>query len=211
LSTAGRTRGMNCTSARREGVALKRRAVLASAALLPLALAGCVPAVIAVGAGGAAMMATDRRTTGAQVDDEGIEIKVLNQVNAQYGDRVHVNVTSYNGVVLLTGEVPDQGVWASIGGIAKGTEKVRLVQNELVVASNSELSTRTNDSYITSKVKARFVEANKFPPNAVKVVTERAVVYLMGIVTRGEGTAAGEIAASTEGVARVVKVFEYRA
>ena len=85
------------------------------------------------------------------------------------------------------------------------------MQNEMVVAKNSELSTRTNDSYITSKVKARFVEANKFPPNAVKVVTERGVVYLMGIVTRAEGTAAGEITASTEGVARVVKVFEYRA
>ena len=211
MSTAGAIRGANRMSARPEGASVTRRTVLASALLLPFALAGCVPAVIAVGAGGAAMMATDRRTTGAQVDDEGIEIKVLNQVNAQYGDRVHVNVTSYNGVVLLTGEVPDQGVWASIGGIAKSTEKVRLVQNEMVVASNSELSTRTNDSYITSKVKARFVEANKFPPNAVKVVTERAVVYLMGIVTRGEGTAAGEIAASTEGVARVVKIFEYRA
>jgi osmotically-inducible protein OsmY len=190
---------------------MKRRTLLASAMLLPVALSGCVPAVIAVGAGGATLVATDRRTTGAQVDDEGIEVKVANQVNAQFGDRVHVNITSYNGVVLLTGEVPDQGVWASIGGIAKGTEKVRLVHNEIVVAGKSELSVRTNDSYITSKVKARFVEANKFPPNAVKVVTERAVVYLMGIVTLDEGTAAGEIAASTEGVARVVKVFEYRA
>jgi osmotically-inducible protein OsmY len=211
LSTTGSTRGADCTGAKPEGASVTRRTVLATALLLPLSLAGCVPAVIAVGAGGAAMMATDRRTTGAQVDDEGIEIKILNQVNAQYGDRVHVNVTSYNGVVLLTGEVPDQGVWASIGGIAKGTEKVRLVQNEIVAAPNSDLSARTNDSYITSKVKARFVEANKFPPNAVKVVTERRVVFLMGIVSRAEGTAAGETAASTEGVARVVKVFEYRA
>lgn len=190
---------------------MRRRTLLALALGLPMAMSGCVPAVIAVGAGGAALVATDRRTTGTQVDDEGVELKIANQVNAQFGDRVHVNVTCYNGVVLLTGEVPDQGVWASVGAIAKGTEKVRVIHNELVVAPNSELSARTNDTYITSKVKARFVEANKFPPNAVKVVTERAVVYLMGIVTRAEGAAAGEIAATTEGVARVVKVFEYRA
>ena len=94
---------------------------------------------------------------------------------------------------------------------AKGVEKVRSVHNELTVISpNSELSARTNDSFITTKVKGRFVEASTFPPNAVRVVTERAVVYLMGIVSKQEGNAAGEIAATTEGVARVVKVFEYR-
>ena len=186
---------------------MKTAAILLAALLT---LTGCVPAVIAVGTGGAALVATDRRTTGTQVDDEGIELKIVEQTNTQYGDRIHLNVTSYNGVVLLTGEVPDQGVWASVGNIAKNTVKVRTVQNELVVAPIANLSARTNDSYITSKVKARFVEANKFPPNAVKVVTERAVVYLMGIVTRGEGSAAGETAATTEGVVRVVKVFEYR-
>ena len=178
---------------------------------LAIGLSGCVPLVVAGAAGGAAMVATDRRTTGTQVDDEGAEIKIANQVSNQYGDRVHVNTTSYNGVVLLTGEVPDQGVWASIGNLAKNTEKVRVVQNELVVGPATSLSQRSNDSYITSKVKARFVEANKFPPNAVKVVTERGVVYLMGIVSRPEGASAGEVAATTEGVAKVVKVFEYKA
>lgn len=187
-------------------VAVQAAALLAGA----IALSGCVPAVIAVGAGGAAMVAADPRTTGTQVDDEGIEIKVADQARTQYGDRIHLNVAAYNGVVLLTGEVPDQGAWASVGGIAKNTPKVRSVHNEMVVGPTSELSTRTNDSYITSKVKARMVEANKFPPNAVKVVTERSVVYLMGMVTRAQGDAAGEIAATTEGVARVVKVFEYR-
>lgn len=175
------------------------------------ALTGCVPAVIAVGAGGTALVATDRRTTGTQVDDEGIELKIAQRANAQYGDRIHLNITSYNGVVLLTGEVPDQGVWASLGNLAKTTEKVRIVQNELVVAPNAPFSARTNDTYITSKVKVRMIEANRFPPNAVKVVTERGVVYLMGIVTRPEGDAAGEIAASTSDVVRVVKVFDYRA
>ena len=174
------------------------------------ALTGCVPAVIAVGAGGAAMVATDRRTTGAQVDDEGIELKIVTRANELYGDRIHLNVGSYNGVVLLTGEVPDQGVWASLGNLAKTSEKVRVVHNELVAAPNSDLSARTNDSYITSKVKARMVEANKFPPNAVKVVTERKVVYLMGIVTRQEGDDAAQIAATTAGVATVVKVFQYK-
>ena len=185
--------------------------LIALALLSQSALTGCVPAVIAVGAGGAAMVATDRRSAGAQVDDEGVELKLVTRANELYGDRIHLNAASYNGVVLLTGEVPDQGIWASLGNLAKNTEKVRAVHNELVVAPNSDLSTRTNDSYITSKVKARMVEANKFPPNAVKVVTERSVVYLMGIVTRAEGAAAGETAATTEGVVRVVKVFEYRA
>ena len=181
---------------------------LALAALVG-AVAGCVPVMIAGAAGGAAMVATDRRTAGAQVDDEAIELKIVTRANELYGDRIHLNVTSFNGVVLLTGEVPDQGAWASLGNLAKGTEKVRVVHNELVVAPPSELGSRSNDAFITSKVKARMLEAAKFPPNAVKVVTERGVVYLMGIVSRAEGQAAGEVAATTEGVQRVVKVFEY--
>jgi osmotically-inducible protein OsmY len=174
------------------------------------ALAGCVPVIVAGAAGGAAMVATDRRTTGTQVDDEGIELKVANQASNQYGDRIHLNVTSYNGVVLLTGEVPDQATWASVGALAKETEKVRVVSNELVVAPNTDLSARSNDTYITSKVKSRMIEAHQFPPNAVKVVTERGVIYLMGIVTMEEGNAAAETAATTSGVVRVVKVFQYR-
>jgi osmotically-inducible protein OsmY len=182
---------------------------IAAMAIAVAMLGGCVPVIIA-GAGGAAMVATDRRTTGTQVDDESIELKVAHQAGNQYGDRIHLNVTSYNGVVLLTGEVPDQGVWASIGGMAKSTEKVRAVNNELVVAPNTDLSSRSNDTYITSKVKSRMIEANRFPPNAVKVVTERGVVYLMGIVSMEEGNAAGETAATTSGVVRVVKFFQYR-
>jgi osmotically-inducible protein OsmY len=182
--------------------------ILAALAILAT-LTGCA-AVVVAGAGGAALVATDRRTTGTQVDDEGIELKASEQANKLYGDRIHLNVTSYDGVVLLTGEVPDQGAWASVGNIAKNTEKVRVVHNELVVGTPTSLQARSNDTYITSKVKARMVEANKFPPNAVKVVTERSVVYLMGIVSKQEGDAAGDVASTTEGVARVVKVFEYR-
>ena len=177
---------------------------------IALALQGCVPVLVAGAAGGAALVATDRRTAGAQVDDEGIELKVVTQASNLYGDRAHVNATSYNGLVLLTGEVPDQAAWSSLGNFAKAQAKVKGVQNELVVAPPTNLSQRSNDTYITSKVKARMVEANKFPPNAVKVVTERGVVYLMGIVNRGEGEAAGDTAATTAGVVKVVKVFEYR-
>ena len=172
-------------------------------------LAGCVPVLIAGAAGGAAMVATDRRSAGAQVDDESIELKIATQASSQFGERIHLNVTSYNGVVLLTGEVPDQGMWASVGNMVKNTEKVQGVHNELVVAPLSDYSSRSNDTYITSKVKTRMIEANKFPPNVVKVVTERQVVYLMGIVSKAEGDAAAEIAATTAGVVRVVKFFQY--
>jgi osmotically-inducible protein OsmY len=189
---------------------MNRASFIAALALALSSLAGCVPVVVVGAAAGGAMVATDRRTTGTQVDDESIELKVAHQAGQQYGDRIHLNVTSYNGVVLLTGEVPDQGVWASIGGIAKSTEKVRAVNNELVVAPNTDLSSRSNDTYITSKVKSRMIEANKFPPNAVKVVTERGVVYLMGIVSTEEGATAGETAATTAGVVRVVKFFQYK-
>ncbi len=197
-------------SAAEPGTGTFVRATAVAALACCIVLAGCVPAVIAVGVGGAAMVAADRRTAGAQVDDESIELKVITRANELYGDRIHLNVTSYNGVVLLSGEVPDQGVWSSLGSLAKQTPKVRIVHNETVVAPLASLSARTNDSYITSMVKSRFVEANKFPPNAVKVVTERSVVYLMGIVSRTEGDAAGNIAAATKDVVRVVKLFDYR-
>ena len=165
--------------------------------------------MVAGAAGGAALVATDRRSAGTQVDDEAIELKIANNIGAGFGDRVHVNVTSYNGLVLLTGEVPTQDLVGQIGEIARTTAKVRRVVNEIGVMPVSSIGTRTNDSYITSKVKARFVEANKFPPNRVKVVTEREVVYLMGLVTHAEGDAAAQIAATTSGVIRVVKLFEY--
>jgi len=174
------------------------------------AMSGCVPLVVAGAAGGTALVATDRRSTGAQVDDEGVELKVLDQIAKTQGDKVHVNVTSYNGNVLLTGEAPNAATVAAIAAAARTTDKVKTVHNEIVVAPLTDLGQRTNDTYITSKVKSRFIEANRFPPNAVKVVTERGVVYLLGIVNRSEGDLAGETAATTTGVLKVVKVFEYR-
>ncbi len=121
----------------------------------------------------------------------------------------HVNITSYNGIVLLTGEVPAEAARADIAELVRTTAKVRAVQNELVIGPVTDLGSRSNDTLITSKVKARFVEANRFQINHVKVVTERGVVYLMGVVRRSEGDAAADIASTTSGVQRVVKVFEY--
>jgi osmotically-inducible protein OsmY len=172
-------------------------------------LAGCAPLLIAGAAGGTALVVADRRSTGAQVDDEAIELKIANNIGTGYGDRVHVNVTSYDGIVLLTGEVPTQDLVGTIGEIARTTAKVKRVESDITVGPVASFGSRTNDSYITSKVKSRFVEANKFAANHVKVVTERQVVYLMGIVRRDEGDAAGQIAATTSGVVRVVKLFEY--
>ena len=170
---------------------------------------GCAPVVVAAGVGAGALIAVDRRSTGAQLDDEAIEFKVTTAAGSRWDSRVHLNVTSYNGNVLLTGEAPTAAVRDEIEKLAKATDRVRGVTNEIVIGPDAGLGARTNDSYITSKVKARFVEARKFDANRVKVVTERSVVYLMGIVTRAEGAEAGQIAASTSDVVRVVKVFEY--
>jgi len=178
----------------------------AASAVLPLA--GCVAAAVA-GAAATVMVATDRRSTGAQVDDESIELKIAKALTDKYGSDVHVNATSYNGIVLLTGEVPSTVVQDEITQLAKSTDRVRLVENDTTIGAVADFNSRANDTATTGKVKARMIEAAKFAPNHVKVVTERGVVYLMGIVTRQEGDDAAQIAATTAGVARVVKVFEY--
>lgn len=192
---------------------MKPDAILRIAATLSLAagatlLNGCIPLAI-TGAAATAQIATDRRTTGTQLDDELIEDKAIATIADRLKNDLHVNITSYNAIVLLTGEVPTEGAKGEVVRLVRGLPKVRSVQDELVVAPTSSLSARTNDTLITSKVKARFVEANKFQINHVKVVTERGVVYLMGIVRRDEGNAAAEVARTTSGVQRVVKVFEY--
>src|SRR5436309_2870986 len=187
------------------GAALGAGALVALVALL----SGCIPLMVAGGVAAGAAVATDRRTTGSQVDDELIEDKLSFNMRERFKGDFHVNVTSYNGIVLLTGEVPAEAARADIAELARSTSKVRSVQNELVIGPVTDLGSRSNDTLITSKVKTRFVEANKFQINHVKVVTERGVVFLMGVVRRGEGEAAAELASTTSGVQRVVKVFEY--
>jgi osmotically-inducible protein OsmY len=184
-------------------------ALIATTALVtatPTLLSGCV-ALAAAGVAGTALVVADRRSTGAQVDDESIELKIANDLSKR--SDVHLNATSYNGIVLLTGEVPNATVQQEMTQLAKGVDRVRSVHNETVVAPVSSFSDRSNDSFITSKVKTRLVEANQVPANLVKVVTERGVVYLMGLLSRQEADAATNLAATTSGVARVVRVFEY--
>jgi len=176
--------------------------------LLAVSLQGCIEMAV-VGAGAAALSAVDRRATGAQIDDEGIELRATNRVSERFGDKVHVNIISYNRSVLVIGEVPDAKTRSEIEKIVAGTPNVRGVTNDLQVAGGSSLSSRASDATITGKVKARFLDANRFNLLLVKVVTEASVVYLMGIVTENEAAAAVEVARTTGGVRKVVKVFEY--
>jgi osmotically-inducible protein OsmY len=174
------------------------------AAAAAISLSGCFPVVVA-GAGTAVVMANDRRTTGTQVEDENIEIKVSSQ---DFG-KAHINATSYNRRVLLTGEAIDEAARAAIEQKVRNIASVREVVDEIQVAGNSSYSSRTNDTLVTSNVKTRMVNNPRFNVLHVKVVTEAGTVYLMGLVSPEEGDAAVEVARTTSGVSRVVKVFEY--
>ena len=182
--------------------------------VLALALAGatllgaCAPLVLGGAMVGGALSFTDRRTSGAQLEDEAIEFKSGSRLREALGDRAHVNVTSYNRSALLTGEVPTGADRAAAEQAVTGIENVRGIVNELVVAGNSSLTARSRDTIVTSKVKAGFLDAKDLHSNAIKVVTERGVVYLMGRVTEREAGRAAELARGVGGVSRVVKVFE---
>jgi len=189
---------------------LASRAALAFAMLAAAgAIAGCAPPMIAVGVAHVALIAADPRSTGAQLDDTTIEFKVESAAGTRWGEAIHLNVTSYNGNVLLSGEAPAPEIRSEIVQIAKSTDRVRNIYDEMVVGPVTDLGARSNDAYITSKVKARMIDSETVKSLYVKVVTERSVVYLMGIVSREQGDAAAQVAATTEGVARVVKLFEY--
>jgi osmotically-inducible protein OsmY len=178
------------------------------AAAICSSLSACFP-VVAGGAAAGGLMVADRRTSGAYVEDQGIELKANNRIKDSLGDKIHVNVTSYNRNVLLTGEAIDESAKTKAESVARTVENVRNVTNELQVSGASALTARANDSYLTTKVKSAFLRENRFPANYVKVVTENSVVYLLGIVTHKEANDAVDIARSTDGVQKVVKVFEY--
>jgi osmotically-inducible protein OsmY len=177
-------------------------------AALPV-LYGCAAAVVGGAAAGGYLIGEDRRSAAILADDQAIELRVGNRVAEKY-PAAHINTTSYNRLVLLTGEAPTAEAKADIEKIAREVPNVRGTFNEIAVGPVTALSTRANDSYITSKVKARFLDARKFNPVHVKVVTENGVVYLMGIVKRQEADSATEVARTTSGVQRVVRVFEYQ-
>lgn len=176
--------------------------------MLTASLQGCFP-VVAAGAGAGALMANDRRTSGAYVEDEAIEAKAFDRIGKQFKDSVHVNVTSYNRNVLISGEVPDAQTKAQVERIIANIQNVGRIHNELTVAGLSSLTSRSNDTLITSNVKLRFVGDKRFSTTSIKVVTENGTVYLMGIVNRAEAQAAASVASGSSGVSRVVELFEY--
>ena len=178
-----------------------------AAAGLVATLSACAPLMV----GGAVMtgvVATDRRTAGTQVEDESIELKVGAAVSQNLGERVHLNVTSYNRQVLLTGEARTAADKEQAERLARSQENVRAVVNDLAVMLPSSLTQRSRDTVITGQVKAAFIDAKDLQVNSVKVVTERGVVYLMGRVTAREAKRASDIARGISGVTKVVRVFE---
>jgi osmotically-inducible protein OsmY len=186
-----------------------RSGTAAAALLATLLLQGCIEAVVVGGAATGAFVAADRRQAEVVAGDERVGLTALSRVGDRFGDKVHLNVTSYNYNVLLTGEVPDAQTKGEIEKIVMQIPQAKGVINELQVAGLSTLTSRGNDTYLTGRVKGTFVTEGKFQANYVKVVTESAVVYLLGLVTRQEADDATAIARSTSGVKKVVRVFEY--
>ena len=171
------------------------------------ALSACAP-IIMGGAVMGSLMATDRRTTGTQIEDEGIELHASARIRENLGDRVHVSVTSYNRQVLLTGEVPNAQDKQLVEQVVSRVENVRAIVNELAVLGHSTLTQRSSDALVTGKVKAALIDAKDLYANAFKVVTERGPTYLMGRVTQREANRATDIARATGGVQKVVRVLE---
>jgi len=182
-------------------------ALLASLVLLD----GCVGAVIVGGAAAAAVLAHDRRTVGAQIDDKAIVIKATDAIRSTQGltDATHVNITSVNGIVLLSGEAPAADARVKVLGAVRGVSGVRRTVNEIRIAAPSTGAERANDTWLTSKIKSKLVGVADLDSTQVKVVTEHGAVYLMGLVGKKDGEGAATAAAEVAGVERVVKLFEY--
>lgn len=191
---------------------MKLARTLVAATLVASVLPACAPLVIGTIAAGTAIVATDRRTTGTQVEDTSIELRVRNELGAAFkgsAQDVHISVNSFERKVLLTGEVPSEQAKVQAGEIASRSLNVRTVVNELTIAPPSTLGQRTNDTTIGTKVRAQFVNTKEIPFNSVSIVTERGIVYLMGFVTEKEGEIAAHVASRVTGVQQVVKVFDY--
>lgn len=178
-----------------------------STVLLGAAVSGCAPLLVG-GALTGAMVATDRRTSGAQLEDQGIELRATNRLREAMGQRSNVSVTSYNRQVLLTGEVATEQDKARAESLVASVENVRSIVNELGVLGASSLTQRSSDALVTGRVKAAMIDARDLSASAIKVVTSRGTVYLMGRVTQREADRATEITRNTQGVQRVVRALE---
>ena len=190
--------------AARRGPIRSLACVAASAALL----SGCAPLLLGGAVVGGAMVATDRRTTGSQVDDETIELKANNRMSDAFGERARVSTTSYNRMVLLTGEVPTEGDKTTAEQVVARVDNVQSVVNELTIGPINTFGEKARDAFVTAKVKASLVDAKDVFANSIKVVTHRGTVYLMGRVTEREANRASEISRGVGGVVKVVRVFE---
>lgn len=190
-------------------LSLLRPACLAlGVGLAASALSGCQALLLGGAAVGGTMIATDRRTSGSQLEDQAIEFKARSRLKAAVGDRGHFNITSYNRVVLITGEASSEADRAAVEQAMSRIEGVKSVVNEVVQSPNSSLADRSKDAILSTKVKATLFDAKGTLANAYKVVVERKVVYLMGRVTDAESGSIADLASSVPGVDKVVRVFE---
>ena len=185
-----------------------RFAVLVAALAAATLLGACAPLLIGGAMVGGSLIAVDRRSSGTQVEDQAIELKAGSRIGEALADRGHVSTTSYNRMVLISGEVATEADKATAEQTVSRIDNVRSVVNELAVAGNSSITSRSSDVLITSKVKASMVDAKDVQANSFKVVTERGVVYLMGRVTEREAGRATDIARGVSGVQKVVRLFE---
>ena len=190
-------------------VLFKTLAFSLCAAVMVGSLTACLPLVIGGAALGGSLVATDRRTSGAQLEDEGIELRGVSRLRSNLGERGHVNLTSYNRQVLLTGEVPSAQDKQLAEQIVSRVDNVASVVNELTVSGNSSLTQRSSDTLITGRVKAQLIDAPDLSSNAFKVVTERGTTYLMGRVTQREADRATNVARATSGVQKVIRIFDF--
>ena len=188
-------------------ISLRGAALLAAIAASTL-MSACAPLIVGGAMVGGTLMVTDRRTSGAQIEDQAIELKAMNRSRDVIGERGHVGITSYNRQVLITGEVPSDADKTAVEQAVQKVENVKSTVNELAVIGASSLTSRSSDAIVTSKIKASFVDAADLSANVVKVITERGTVYLMGRVTEREANRATELARGVGGVQKVVRLFE---
>ncbi|MFM7850134.1 MAG: BON domain-containing protein [Rubrivivax sp.] len=202
------TNDFSCRRPYRSSRASRTVHVVALALVAAAALPACAPVLVGGAVVGGALASVDRRTAGAQVEDQAIELKVAARVSDLAGELAHVNATSYNRIVLLTGEVPDAAMRSAVEQAVGRIEGVRSVVNELAVMGKTTLTARSNDALLSARVKAGFIDAKDLQAQTVKVTTERGVVHLMGRVSEREAARAVEVARSVPGVQKVVRVFE---
>ena len=184
------------------------RLVALLVALAPF-LQSCIPLLIGAGVGAGVMMAEDRRTSATVLEDQTVEVRARNRIREKYAEQVNISVTSFNRFVMLSGQAPTEEIRQDVSVLVLEVPNVRNVQNEIVVGGISSATSRASDALLTSRVKGRLAQNKDVGASHVKVVSENATVFLLGLVTRAEGESASQTAATTGGAQRVVKVFEY--